>query len=61
MALRMLKKSEADGTGQERQVGGFLGVGGIELWALVEVVAEGFLGGLFCLPTAGPHGEFGLM
>jgi hypothetical protein len=40
---------------------------GIELGALVEVVGEGFLGDLFCLPTdlfclptAGPHGELGL-
>jgi hypothetical protein len=36
------------------------GLGGIELGALVEVVREGFLGGLVCLPTAGPHGELGL-
>ena len=40
-----------------------LGLGGIELGALVEVVGEGFLGDLVCLPTAGPlgpHGEVGL-
>ena len=36
------------------------GLGWIELRGLVEVVGEGFLGGLFCLPTVGPHGEFGL-
>jgi hypothetical protein len=29
--------------------------------ALVEViVGEGFLGDLFCIPTGGAHGEFGL-
>ena len=33
---------------------------GIERGTLVEVVGEGFLGDLFCLPTAGPHGELGL-
>ena len=33
---------------------------GIERGALVEVVGEGFLGDLFCLPTVGPHGELGL-
>ena len=36
-----------------------LGVGGIELGGLVEVVGEGFLGGLVCFPTAGPHGFHG--
>jgi hypothetical protein len=34
---------------QRRQPGG-----------LVEVVGEGLLGDLFCLPTVGPHGELGL-
>ena len=40
-----------------------LGVGGIELGRLVEVVGEGLLGDLFFFPTAGPdgsHGELGL-
>ncbi len=40
-----------------------LGLGGIELGALVEVVGEGFPGDLVCLPTAGPqeaHFELGL-
>ena len=37
-----------------------LGFGGIVLGALVEVVGEGFLGGLVFLPTARPHGELGL-
>ena len=37
-----------------------LGLGGVELGALVEVVGEGFLGDLVCFPTAGPHVEFGL-
>ena len=32
------------------------GLGGIEAGGLVEVVREGFLGGLFCLLTVGPHG-----
>ena len=27
---------------------------------MIEVVGEGFPGGLDCLPTAGPHGELGL-
>ena len=37
-----------------------LGVGGIELGALVEVVGEESLGDLVLFPTVGPHGEFGL-
>ena len=36
-----------------------LGLGGIELGGLVEVVGEGFLGGLVCLPAVGPHGSHG--
>jgi hypothetical protein len=36
-----------------------LGVGGVEFGGLVEVVGEGFLGGLVCLPTVGPHGSHG--
>jgi len=36
------------------------GLGGIELRALVEVVREGFLGGLFCFPTGGPHVKLNL-
>ena len=39
--------------------GNRLGVGGIELGGLVEVVGEGFLGGLVWFPTAGPHGLHG--
>lgn len=43
-----------------------LGVGGIELGGLVEVVGEGLLDGLVVIPTVGPdgshgsHGELGL-
>ena len=37
-----------------------LGLSGIEVGRLVEVVGERFLGGLFCFPTVGPHGELGL-
>lgn len=37
-----------------------LGVGGIEIGGLIEVVGEGILGDLFCLPTAWAHGKFGL-
>jgi hypothetical protein len=40
-----------------------LRLSGIELGALVEVAGGGFLGGLVCSPTAGPHrshGELGL-
>ena len=36
-----------------------LGLCGIELGALIEVVGEGFLDDLFCLPTVGPHGSHG--
>ena len=37
-----------------------LGLGGIERGALVEVVGEGFLGGLAWFGRAGPHAELGL-
>ena len=40
--------------------GNRLGLGWIELGALVEVVGKGFLGGLVCMPTVGPHGELRL-
>ena len=40
--------------------GNGLGLSGIELRALVEVVGEGFLGGLFCFPTGARHVELGL-
>jgi len=40
--------------------GNGLGIGGVKLGALIEVVGEGFLGDLVCLPAVGPHGEFGL-
>jgi hypothetical protein len=36
-----------------------LGLGGIEVRELVEVVGIEFLGGLLCLATAGPHGFHG--
>ena len=37
-----------------------LRVGGIEVGTLVEVVGEGFLGGLFLFPTAEIHSEVGV-
>ena len=37
-----------------------LGLGGIELGRLVEVVGEGFLGDLFCFRAHRPDIEFGL-
>ena len=37
-----------------------LGIGGIEVGGLVEVVGEESLGDLVVFPTAGPHGELGL-
>ncbi|MFH1766338.1 MAG: hypothetical protein ABIF09_19315, partial [Gemmatimonadota bacterium] len=40
-------------------VGNGLRVGGIELWGLVEVVGEPFLGDLFLFPNAEFHGELG--
>ena len=47
-------------TGRTGRVGNGLGLGGIELGRLVEVVGVGFLGDLVCLSTVGPHVEFGL-
>ena len=41
-------------------LGNGLGLGGIELGALVEVVGERLLGDLLCFPTVGPHVELGL-
>lgn len=35
-------------------------LGGIERGALIEVVGERFLGGLFLFPPPGCHGELGL-
>ena len=43
--------------------GNGLGLSGIELGSLIEVVGEGFLGGLVVVPPVGPdesHGELGL-
>jgi hypothetical protein len=37
-----------------------LGIGGIEVGGLVEVVGEESLGDLVVFPTPGPHGELGL-
>jgi len=37
-----------------------LGLSGIELGSLIEVVGEGFLGDLMVVPNVGSHGELGL-
>ena len=37
-----------------------LRLGRVEIRGLDEVVGEGFLGDLFCVPTTGAHLEFGL-
>jgi len=42
-------------------VGNGLGLGGIELGALIEVVGEGVLGDVVSHPTAGPHSELSLV
>ena len=41
-------------------LGNGLGIGGIEVGTLVEVVGEGFLGGLFWFSTAEIHSEVGV-
>ncbi|MFH1765897.1 MAG: hypothetical protein ABIF09_17050, partial [Gemmatimonadota bacterium] len=41
-------------------LGNGVGLGGIEVEGLVEVVGERFLGGLFYFPTGGAHVELGL-
>ena len=41
-------------------VGDGVGLSGIEVGTLVEVVGEGFLGDLFSFPTAEIHGKLGL-